>query len=391
MKHRGMVFALLLGNFMTASAVLAPAGMLTEIAHEFGIGLDSAGHLMSLGAVVLCIASPLMTWLTSKIDRRTLLVATILFVSGAQVVAALSSSWNGMLGVRLAMMIIAAIFTPQAASTISMVMEPKHRPAALATAFLGYSLALAVGVPVVSALASTVGWRQSHAALAGLGVVTSIALAWGVPSRLYGTPVSIDSWKTIAGSRVFLSILLVTLLMGAGMFLVFTYLKPLLTSLTNVDLWRTSLDLTVFGLASIVGNVIASRIVLRMGPYKTSVVCLTAILVGMLALYLGAGSPLVITAGMAAWGLGFASTNSMQQARLAAEAPTLTSASIALNTSTIYVGQAIGASLGGLMVAGGWLTATSAGAAVFIGLSIATAYMSEGIRHRSYRLAAQQA
>ena len=58
MNRRGTVYALLLGNFITGSAVLAPAGMRQELAQHFGIGLGAAGLLMSLGAVVLCISSP---------------------------------------------------------------------------------------------------------------------------------------------------------------------------------------------------------------------------------------------------------------------------------------------------------------------------------------------
>ncbi|QRF62389.1 MFS transporter [Variovorax paradoxus] len=379
------VYALMLGNFITGSVVLAPAGMLVELAHHFEIGLGAAGLLMSAGAVVLCISSPLMTWLTSGIDRRTLLVATIVFVSAAQAVAAMSSSWEVLLAVRVVTMAVAAIFTPQAAGTITLVVEGRARPAAIATAFLGWSLALAVGVPLISALASSLGWRQAYFALAALGLCTSAVLARGVPARLVGARVSFASWKAIAGSRVLLAILLVTVFAGAGQFLLFTYLRPFLAALTGASGLRITLELTLFGLMSIAGNMLATRLVSSLGVFRTCVLSLFAILSGMVLLHDGMGSQLAVTAGLVVWGLGFASTNSMQQGRLAAEAPSLTAASIALNTSSIYIGQAVGASLGGAMVGHGWLANLGAAAAGFIALAVVTAFVSERLRNARAR------
>ncbi|WP_395345818.1 MFS transporter [Variovorax sp. UC122_21] len=282
-------------------------------------------------------------------------------------------------------MAVAAIFTPQAAGTITLVVEGRARPAAIATAFLGWSLALAVGVPLISALASSLGWRQADFALAALGLCTSAVLARGVPARLVGARVSFASWKAIAGSRVLLAILLVTVFAGAGQFLLFTYLRPFLAALTGASGLRITLELTLFGLMSIAGNMLATRLVSSLGVFRTCVLSLFAILSGMVLLHDGMGSQLAVTAGLVVWGLGFASTNSMQQGRLAAEAPSLTAASIALNTSSIYIGQAVGASLGGAMVGHGWLANLGAAAAGFIALAVVTAFVSERLRNARAR------
>lgn len=116
--------------------------------------------------------------------------------------------------------------------------------------------------------------------------------------------------------------------------------------MTGASGLRITLELTLFGLMSIAGNMLATRLVSSLGVFRTCVLSLFAILSGMVLLHDGMGSQLAVTAGLVVWGLGFASTNSMQQGRLAAEAPSLTAASIALNTSSIYIGQAVGASLG---------------------------------------------
>src|SRR5260370_34398988 len=69
--------ALMLGNFVTGTSVLAPAGMLGELASGLGVGIRDAGLLITFGAVVLCVGSPLTAWLTSRIDRRLLLGGTL--------------------------------------------------------------------------------------------------------------------------------------------------------------------------------------------------------------------------------------------------------------------------------------------------------------------------
>ena len=69
--------ALMFGNIVTGISVLAPAGMLGELSSDLGVTISSAALLITFGAVVLCIGSPLTAWLTSRIERRTLLTATL--------------------------------------------------------------------------------------------------------------------------------------------------------------------------------------------------------------------------------------------------------------------------------------------------------------------------
>lgn len=79
------------------------------------------------------------------------------------------------------------------------------------------------------------------------------------------------------------------------------------------------------------------------------------ILSGITGWALSAGNYLLMACSVAIWGLGFASTNSMQQVRLVAAAPALASASVSLNTSVLYIGQAVVSAIGGVLYAGGWL------------------------------------
>src|SRR4051812_42897103 len=109
--------ALMLGNFVTGCSVLAPAGMLVELSTELGVSIPEAGLLITWGAVILCVASPVTAWLTSRIERRTLLVATLAVFAISSAASALATSYAVLLALRLAMLAVGALYTPQAAGT----------------------------------------------------------------------------------------------------------------------------------------------------------------------------------------------------------------------------------------------------------------------------------
>src|SRR5207248_11073513 len=145
--------------------------------------------------------------------------------------------------------------------------------------------------------------------------------------------------------------LLITTLQVSGQFAVFTYLAPLLTRLTRAGPDAVGLVFATYGVFGFLGNVIAARLVNSWGSYRTSLLFMAALLAGASIWALGAGNFAIMALAVAVWGLGFASANSMQQVRLVGAAPALGAASVSLNTSALYIGQAIGSAIGGLFYA----------------------------------------
>jgi MFS transporter, DHA1 family, inner membrane transport protein len=146
-------------------------------------------------------------------------------------------------------------------------------------------------------------------------------------------------------------ILLVTLLQTSGQFTVFIYLAPLLKALTGAGAAIAGSFFAFYGVVGLIGNVVASGVVGALGTQKTLALFLGSMLVGLTLWSIGAGWLTAMGAGVFFWGFGFSAVNSMQQARLVAAAPDLASASVALNTSLLYTGQAIGSGIGGLLFA----------------------------------------
>jgi DHA1 family inner membrane transport protein len=370
--------ALMFGNLVTGCSVLAPAGMLIELSSDLGVTVHAAGLLITFGAVVLCIGSPLTAWLTSRIERRTLLTSTLAVLALGNIASAFAPDYASLLIIRLIMLGIGALYTPQAAGTAALIVAPEKRGGTIAYVFLGWSLAAAVGLPLITLMASRYGWRAACGGIGAVGALSFILLAWRLPAGLVGARVDLKTWIDLAGNRAIIVLLLITTLLMSGQFAVFTFMGPLLTKLTGVGPDAVGLVFAIYGLCGFTGIAIASRIVDSWGAYKTSVLCISLVLAGITGWAVSAGLYPLMACSVAIWGLGFASSNSMQQVRLVSAAPTLASASVSLNTSVLYVGQAIGSAIGGLLYARELLYGIGYAGMAFVALALITVISTRG-------------
>lgn len=364
--------ALMLGNVVTGCAVLAPAGMLKELSEGLDVSIRTAGLLITFGAIVLCVGSPITAWLTSRIERRALLATTLAVMAVTNIASAFAPDYASLLALRLAMLAIGVIYTPQAAGTAAMIVPETKRGSTIAYVFLGWSLAAAVGLPLITLAAHRYGWRVAYGGIGALGVVSFLLLTWRLPGGLFGVPVQLRTWLDLARNRLVVLLLLVTTLYMAGQFVIFTFMGPLVTSLTGASGDAVGLIFALYGLFGFLGVALATRIVDDWGAYRTSLLFLTMILVGIAGWALSAGNYLLMAISVAVWGSGFASTNSMQQVRLVTAAPPLASASVALNTSFLYIGQAIGSAVGAVLYGRDLIYGSGYVATTFVALALLT-------------------
>ena len=365
----------MLGNFVTGVSILAPAGMLPELAQEFGVSIHEAGLLITFGALVLCIGSPVSAWLTSALDRRILLSVTVAIIAAAQFASMVAPNYATLMAVRLVMLAVAALFTPQAAGTAAMMVPPERRGSTMSYVFLGWSLALAVGLPLIAYVASHIGWRVAYTGIGIIALLNLAMLVWRIPAGLVGAPVDLKTWSDIARNRLIVLLLVITVLQTSGQFVVFTYLGPLFAKLGG-SAQLAIIAFSIYGVMGFIGNVIASRVVDRWGPYRTSLTTIALLLFGITMWALGAGIVPLMLASMIPWGTAFSSANSMQQVRLAAAAPLFASATVSLNTSGLYIGQAIGSGIGGFLFAHEMYYAIGYVGVGFLVLALITVFIS---------------
>jgi len=288
------------------------------------------------------------------------------------VASAFAPGYTSLLVIRLVMLAIGALYTPQAAGTAALIVPAEKRGGTIAYVFLGWSLAAAVGLPLITFMASRYGWRAAYGGVSIIAVLSFLLLLWRLPAGLRGAPVDLKTWVDLGRNRVIIVLLVITALLMSGQFAVFTYMGPLLSRLTNVGPDAVGLVFALYGFSSFIGIAIVSNTVDSWGPLKASVLSVSLVLTGVAGWALSAGVYPLMACSAAIWGLGFASSNSMQQVRLVAAAPSLASASVSLNTSFLYVGQAIGSAIGGLLYAHDLLYGIGYAGAAFVALGLMT-------------------
>jgi predicted MFS family arabinose efflux permease len=355
--------ALLFGNLVIGIGVMVVPGMLNHLAKNLVVSIPVAGQLIALAAVVMAIGAPLIAAFTSSVNRRLLLTIAQLFYMVGALLCAAAPQFVALLPTRAIMVIGAAIFTPQAAATIGLLVPPEKRSGAVTTIFMGWSISAVIGMPVGNLIAEHLGWRYGFGLIAGLALISAIWVWRVIPAGLTVPKLSFASWQGVFTRPRLMTILAVTLISSSGQFTILSYVAPYLAEHVGASPTTFSLLMALNGIAGVAGSLWVTKNVARLGTEKTvrracitlaigiSLWAIETLITGRFSIGVWL-SYILLAIGCCAWGAGSFATNSTQQARLAGVAPELASASIALNSSAMYAGQSIGALLGGLLLAG---------------------------------------
>ncbi len=347
------------GNFAIGCGVMVVAGSLNDLAAALQVSAAVAGQLITAGAIAMGLGAPLLAAALVRFDRRWLLTAALLWFAAGHALSALMPGYAALLPMRVLAVLGAAVFTPQAAAAINVLAPAAQRGRAITTVFLGWSLSSVLGMPLHSFIAETVGWRWAFALVA----VLSTAAAWGVwrtvPEGVKPPTLTMASWGRVLTNPLLMGMVAVTLLSAAGQFTLFSYFAPYYRQVLGATAGQVSLLFFWFGAFGLLGNVLLSRWIDRLGAARCVHIAMVLMAVSLAAWPLtgAAGSAALLGGvfGMAAavvpWGLGCFSCNSAQQARLSQASAAYAPALLALNTSAIYGGQAIGAAGGGALLA----------------------------------------
>lgn len=345
-----MLAALLFGNFVIGTGIMVVPGTLNDIAASLRISVSVAGQLVSAAALVVSLGAPLFASVVGKWDRRILLALSMVWYSIFHLACALMPGFGGLMLVRVLSIVSAAIFTPQAAACVGLLVPPERRGAAIAMIFLGWSLASVLGMPVAALIGNTLGWRWAFVVVALLALASAGWIWQAMPRGIRPAPLSLQTWAQTFRSRPIMLCILVTTLYSAGQFVLFAYLAPYYRQVADVGPGQLSLLFLWFGIFGVAGSMLLTRYIDRIGAARAVLIAVASMTVSLAFWPLATG---FVSAALIAipWALGCFSSNSAQQARLVGLAPALAAGSVALNTSAMYAGQAIGAASGGWLIA----------------------------------------
>jgi len=369
--QRLALWSLLFGNFVIGTGVLLPAGLLNVLGADLHVPPATAGLLLFAGGLVVGVGAPVLAGLTSRFDRRVLLAVSAAIFAVGHGLAALAPEFWSLLVIRTVTMVAAALFTPQAAATIGLLVPPQRRSEAIAFIFIGWSLASVVGIPLGSILGTAFGWRATFLVMAVLAAVSCVGVMLSLKPDLRVQPLQFSSWVAVFKNPALLCILLVTLLSMSGQFTVVSYLAPILREAFAATPNNIALMFGIFGVAGVLGNYLATKAIRRFGVDRAILVALCFLIAGLGMFGLFFGNYVMGCIACFTWGLGTFSSNSLQQSRLVVIAPPLAAATVALNTSAVYLGQSVGAATGGFAIKDGISASVAWMALGFLAVAIA--------------------
>ncbi|OUC98428.1 MFS transporter [Streptosporangium minutum] len=382
------LLALAIGAFGIGTTEFVIAGLLPEVARDFGVSIPTAGYLISGYALGVAVGAAPMTVLGTRMRRKHLLLALMVIFILGNVLSALAPTYGLMMAGRIVASFTHGAFFGVGAILAGDLVAPGRRASAIALMFTGLTLANVLGVPMGTFIGQAFGWRVTFWVVAGLGVVGLLSIAALVPVQ--PRPASTDIGAELAVFRnpqVWLAIAMTVLGFG-GVFASFTYIAPMMTEVAGFSEGAVSWLLVLFGVGLVIGNLLGGRLADRaLMPSLYALLAGLALVLAVFTLTSRAQIPAAITVFLLG-AFGFATVPPLQKRVLdnAAAAPTLASA---VNIGAFNLGNALAAWLGGLVITAGLgYTAPNWVGALLAAAALALAALSGLLERRTVTAAA---
>ncbi|KOF54575.1 MULTISPECIES: MFS transporter [unclassified Achromobacter] len=346
------LLALAVGAFGIGVTEFSPMGLLPVIAEGVDVSIPSAGMLVSAYAIGVMAGAPLMTLALSRWSRRNALLVLMAIFTAGNVLSALAPNYTTLLLARLVTSLNHGAFFGLG-SLVAASVVPRHKQAsAVATMFLGLTIANVGGVPAATWLGQAIGWRMSFAATSALGLIAMLSLWFALPAGEAGRRPDIRRELAVLKSPVVLVALLTTVLGAGAMFTLYTYVAPALAELTGASPHFVTAMLVLIGIGFTIGNTAGGRFADR-SLDGSLIAFLVLIIADLLAFPWLAATQTGAAIALLIFGFGtFAVVPPLQMRvmRAATDAPGLASS---VNVGAFNLGNALGAAAGGGVISAG--------------------------------------
>jgi MFS transporter, DHA1 family, inner membrane transport protein len=341
------IFLLTLGMFALGTDAFVVAGVLPVISKELSIPEGLAGQLVTAFALTYGIGAPLLAALTSRWSRNRVLIGSLGLLCLANIASALAPTFPILLLTRILAGCFAATYAPMAYTIGISLAPPARRGQALALVVIGLTGATIIGSPLGTWVGEHFGWRLSFGLVVVLAGIAFLALlACGLPKAAPQPAVSLKARLAPITQPRLVLILLPALVWNVGFYITYTYIAPFLQQ--NMHISDISGLLVAIGVGSVTGNLLSGIVVDRFGPIRPIVVLLIVVAAIEALLSLTTTTLVGSILMLFIWGVSAAMLFIPQQQRLLRAAPEHANVILALNNSTLYLGIAGGAALGGL-------------------------------------------
>lgn len=347
------IFWLAIGSFTVGTVGFVFSSLLPLIAVDMRVTVPQAAYLILAFALSYALLGPVLAALLGGLERRTLLVGSLLAFVAGNLVIATSGSLPVLFSGPVLMGAASGLFAATAQATAVSMAGAEHRARAISVVVGGTTFAVALGAPLASLVGTMWGWRGTFFAIAALAVVCSLVFLLRMPKGDRGSRLPLNERLAAAGAPGIGHSLLITLTYLTGCFVIISYLGPI--ALDGVGLSQLALPglLLAFGIGAIAGNAASGFLSDRIGALR--VIYLSMALATLVSLMIAAdigavptriGQPALFVL-MALWGAVGWTFPPAQASRIVGFQPEAAHLTLSLNASAMYLGVALGTLLGG--------------------------------------------
>jgi DHA1 family inner membrane transport protein len=347
------MLALSIGGFGIGTTEFASMGLLPDVAATMNISEPSAGHMISAYALGVVVGAPAIATLAARVPRRLLLILLMAAFTLGNLGTVFAPSFNELVASRFVAGLPHGAYFGIAALVAAHLAEPGKRAKAVAMVMMGLSIANVVGVPAATWLGQALGWRSAFAVVAIIGAMTVTALVLWMP-RLDGMPTTnpITELGALRRSQVWMT-LFVGMVGFGGMFAVYTYISSTLTDVAGLARALVPVALMIYGLGMVAGNYFGGWLADRY-QLKGTFVGIASMAVFLALFVLGAHNPISALVLVFLIGASGSSVIPGLQTRLMDVADDAQTLAASLNHAAFNLANAIGAALGGAVIAAGF-------------------------------------
>lgn len=255
-----LVFILTVGVFGIINTEMGVVGILPLIAETFNVSVPQAGWTVSVFALVVAASAPVTPLLFSGINRKKVMLLVLGLFTLSNIISMLTSNFTILLIARILPAFLHPVYVSMAFTVAAASVSKEQAPKAVSKVFIGVSAGMVLGVPVTSFIASEVSFSMAMLFFTVVNALVFVATMLFIPSVPVKEKVSYGAQLSVLKkTEMWHSIIAVTLINGA-MFGFFSYMSDYLKTVTEVSYNVISAVLLVYGLANIVGNVLAGRL-----------------------------------------------------------------------------------------------------------------------------------
>ncbi|WP_176545294.1 MFS transporter [Bacillus toyonensis] len=345
-----LIFILAVGVFGILNTEMGYIGLLPALSDHFDVSVSKASLMVSLFALAIAIAAPTLPLVFSGVNRKTVMLLVLAIFIIGNVISIFTTNFTVALVARVIPAFFHPVYVSMALSVAATSVSAKEAPKAVAKVFIGVSAGMVLGVPIVNFLANVFTLEISLTFFALVNIFAFIMTIVFIPSMPVQEKLSYGSQlKILTKGITWLSILAVTFLNGA-VFGIYSYLAEYLDVVTKMSPYMISSMLFVYGLANIIGNILAGRL-LTIAPVRTVIIYPIALMILYCAFFFVSELAIPTAIFIVIWGVLGGIGGNVNQYWMMSSAPNSPDFANGLFLTSCNLGTTIGTGIAGIIIA----------------------------------------